>query len=96
VTDRAQGPEPVVRHRPDLQEFHLLAGDDVLSVVGYDRHGDSVAVLHTATPEPLRHRGHASALVEVVLAQLADEGVTVHVRCPFVRWWQSSRGADAR
>jgi hypothetical protein len=45
----------VVR-RDDLQEFQLVHGDDVVSVVGFEQRGGSVVVLHTATPEPLRHR----------------------------------------
>lgn len=85
----------VVRQRPDLQEFHLLDGEDVVSVVGYERRGASVVVLHTATPEPLRHRGYASTLVEAVLAELEREQAHVLIRCPFVRWWQGPRSQGA-
>jgi predicted GNAT family acetyltransferase len=79
----------VVR-RDDLQEFQLVHGDDVVSVVGFEQRGGSVVVLHTATPEPLRHRGCASTLVERALAELERDGAHVTVRCPFVRWWQST------
>jgi predicted GNAT family acetyltransferase len=79
----------VVR-RDDLQEFHLLAGDDVVSVMGFEQRGGTVVVLHTATPEPMRHRGYASTLVERALAELERDGAHVTVRCPFVRWWQST------
>ena len=84
----------VVR-RDDLQEFHLLAGDDVVSVMGFEQRGGSVVVLHTATPEALRHRGHASTLVERALAELERDGAHVMVRCPFVRWWQSTTSAGS-
>jgi len=79
----------VVR-RDDLQEFHLLAGDDVVSVMGFEQRGGTVVVLHTATPEPMRHRGYASTLVERALAELERDGVHVTVRCPFVRWWRGT------
>ena len=87
------GPTPedlrLVR-RDDLQEFQLLDGDDVVSVMGFEQRGGTVVVLHTATPEPLRHRGYASPLVEHALAELERDGAHVTVRCPFVRWWQST------
>lgn len=79
----------VVR-RDDLQEYHLLAGDDVVSVLGFEQRGSTVVVLHTATREPWRHRGCASALVEQVLTELERDGARVAVRCPFVRWWQGA------
>ena len=79
----------VVR-RDDLQEFHLLDGDDVVSVMGSEQRGGSAVVLRTATPEPLRHLGYASTLVERALAELERDGAHVTVRCPFVRWWQST------
>ena len=76
--------------RDDLQEFQLLAGDDVVSVMGFEQRGGTVVVLHTATPEPLRHRGYASTLVERALTELERHGAHITVRCPFVRWWQST------
>ena len=82
----------VVRQH-DLQEFHLLAGDDVVSVMGFEQRGGTIVVLHTATPEPLRHRGYASTLVERALAELDRDGAHVLVRCPFVRWWQTTTGS---
>ena len=47
-------------------------------------------LLHTATREDLRHRGHASTLVEMVLAEVSAQPEQVVVRCPFVRWWQTA------
>ena len=79
--------------RDDLQEFHLLVGDEVVSVLGFEQRGSTVVLSHTATPEPLRHRGYASALAERVLAQLDLDGSRVLVRCPFVRWWQGAAAA---
>jgi predicted GNAT family acetyltransferase len=93
----ADGPpvaeELLVVRRDDLQEFHLLAGDEVVSVLGFGQRGTTVVLSHTATPEPLRHRGYASALVERALAQLDADGSRVVVRCPFVRWWQGAAAA---
>ena len=85
--------ELVVVRRDDLQEFHLLAGDEVVSVLGFEQRGTTVVLSHTATPEPLRHRGYAGALVGRALAQLDQDGSRVVVRCPFVRWWQSAAAA---
>jgi predicted GNAT family acetyltransferase len=83
----------VVRHRADMRSYQLLDGDDVVSVVGYDRHGSTLVLLHTATREDLRHRGCASTLVEKVLAEVSVQQHVV-VRCPFVRWWQTADTAQ--
>ena len=83
----------VLQHRADLQSYQLLDGDDVVSEVGYDRHGSTLVLLHTATREDVRHRGYASALVEKVLAEVAAQQHVV-VRCPFVRWWQAADPAQ--
>jgi predicted GNAT family acetyltransferase len=84
----------VLKHRADLQSYHLLDGEDVVSEVGYDRHGSTLVLLHTATREDVRHRGYASALVESVLAELSAQPDHVVVRCPFVRWWQAADPAQ--
>ena len=83
-------PDLRIVRRDDLQEFHLLDADDVVSTLGFEQRGTTVVLLHTATPEDLRHRGYASTLVEGALDELARDGSHVLVRCPFVRWWQGT------
>ncbi len=84
--------DPVVQHRPDLREYHLVESGTVVSTVGYDRGHGTVVLVYTVTPEEFRHRGHAGRLVGHVLDQLAGEPVRVVVRCPFARRWQAERG----
>ncbi len=91
--DRRGPISALVHHRSELQEYHLLDGGEVVSVLGYDQRGDTVVLLHTATKEHVRGRGYAGALVQEVLADLSARKVHVVVVCPFVRWWQSSRKA---
>ncbi len=74
-----------IQHDEPAAQYALLVDGAAVSVLGYQRHGDTVVVLHTATEVEQRGRGYASRLVDEVLARLEDEGASVVLRCPFAR-----------
>ncbi len=79
--------DATVRHLEQEQRYELVLDGAAVSVLGYDRSRDTVVLLHTATEPEARHRGHASALVAAVVADLEERGLRVVVRCPFVKWY---------
>ena len=78
-----------VRHVEQERRYELVVGGEVASVVGYDRTGDTVVLLHTGTEPAFRGHGCATQLVAAVLADLREQEVRVIARCPFVRWYLS-------
>ncbi len=74
-----------IEHDEEQGQYALHVDGDQVSVLGYERRGDTVVVLHTATEVEQRGRGYASRLVDEVLARLEDEGASVVLRCPFAR-----------
>ncbi len=85
--------DATVRHLEQEQRYELLVSGEPVSVVGYERSGDTVVLLHTATEPAARDRGHATALVAAVLAELDSQGLRVIARCPFVRWYLAGPGS---
>ena len=76
---------PTVRRDEKDQQYELVVDGDVASVLGYETRGQTVVLLHTATAPGLRGRGHATALVQAVMADIAVRGLSPTVRCPFIR-----------
>jgi uncharacterized protein len=76
--------EFVVRDRPEASRFEAVR-DGQIAFLQYERRPDAFVVLHTEVPEPLRGRGIASRLAEVVLQSARAEGLPIVLRCPFVR-----------
>lgn len=69
----------------DVDQYEWLVDGQVVAVMGYEERGSTVLLLHTATDPAARGQGHATRLVEAVLADLAARRLVPSVRCPFVR-----------
>ena len=74
---------PDVQHEPDQNRF-AAAVDGGTAELGYERHGESVAFVHTFVPEEARGQDVGSALVEAGLGWARGEGLGVIPQCPFV------------
>ena len=75
----------VLRRDEQAQQFELVEDGRVVSVMGYERRASTTVLLYTATPPEARHQGHATALVEAVLADLRARSEPYAAGCPFVR-----------
>ena len=76
---------PTLRRSSELEQYEWVVDGQVAAVLGVEERGSTVLLLHTATDPALRGRGHATRLVEAVLADVAQRGLVPSVRCPFVR-----------
>ena len=76
---------PSLRRSAELDQYEWVVDGEVAAVLGFEERGSTIVLLHTATDPALRGRGHATRLVEAVLADVADRGLVPSVRCPFVR-----------
>ena len=75
----------VLRRDEQARQFELVEDGRVVSSMGYEERPSTTVLLYTATPPEARHRGHATALVEAVLADLRARSRPYAVGCPFVR-----------
>jgi predicted GNAT family acetyltransferase len=73
-------------------ELPLPAG---LAVLGYERAGDSIDLLHTNVPKADEGQGHGSALVRAAMDHARSEGLRVIPSCPFVRAYVEKHPEDA-
>ena len=76
---------PSLRRSAEPDQYEWVVDGEVAAVLGFEERGSTIVLLHTATDPALRGRGHATRLVEAVLADVADRGLVPSVRCPFVR-----------
>ena len=83
--------ETDVRHVEQESRYELYVDDVLTSIVGYQRRGDDVVLVHTATEPEFRNRGHATELVAAVLQDLHAQGLHTVARCPFVRWYENTQ-----
>jgi predicted GNAT family acetyltransferase len=59
----------------------------VAGFVEYERHGNTVDLVHTEVDEAFEGRGVGSSLVRGVLDELRGQDVDVTVSCPFIKSW---------
>ena len=75
---------PVVLDRPEASRFEAVV-DGQAAFLQYERRPHSFVLAHTEVPNALRGQGVGNALARFALASARAEGVTIVVRCPFVR-----------
>ena len=73
-----------VRHNLAQGQFEL-AVDGQTSVLQYRRSGESIRLIHTEVPEPLRGRGLGQQLVRAALDYAHFHQLKVVPVCPFVK-----------
>ncbi len=87
---------PIVRHEQNNHLFYLkMEGlpPDMCPRTEYAVLGNNQrAFYHTETPDNLRHKGYATAVVKEALTVATDRGIdTSKSSCPFVKSvWQSA------
>ena len=62
-------------------EGHL--DGELVTVLGFVRHGDVLDLTHTATEPEFRQRGLAGAVTRAALDDVRRRGEKVHPSCPF-------------
>ena len=73
-----------VRHNLAGGQFEIVV-EDQTAVLQYRRSGESIQLLHTEVPEPLRGRGLANQLVRAALDYAHFNQLKVVPVCPFVK-----------
>jgi len=58
--------------------------DGKTAFIEYKRDKNKLIILHTEVPEKLGGKGIGSGMVKQVLKKVAEEGLKVESRCPFV------------
>ena len=83
--DSVEQPVRVVNNEPD-HRFEIQAPDGTFAELIYHvRRGDTLVLLHTEVPPPLRGRGMAGRLARAALEYARARGLRVIVKCPYVR-----------
>ena len=74
---------PVVDNR--AKSRFELERDGQVAILVYERHQDSLVLVHTEVPPELRGQHLGDVLARAGLKAAHDEGLRVVVVCPFVR-----------
>jgi predicted GNAT family acetyltransferase len=80
---RVEHAEAITDH-PERQQFELTI-DGLTAFLAYERSADTLRIIHTEVPEPLRGRHLGESLVHAALAAARAEGRRVVAICPFAR-----------
>jgi hypothetical protein len=73
-----------IRDHREASRFEAVV-DGQIAFLEYERRPNAMVFVHTEVPEPLRGRGIASQLAKAALRSARSEGLSIVVRCPFVR-----------
>lgn len=72
-----------VSRNDELSRYEARSGDEIVSVMEYQRRGDVLVITHTGTQPASRGRGRAGELTEQALADVRANGWRIHPVCPF-------------
>jgi len=72
-----------IQDNPDQHRYELVRGDDILSVLLYDRREDHTVIPHVETRPDHRGNDYGATLVLGVLDIIRDEGGKVYPTCGF-------------
>jgi uncharacterized protein len=73
-----------VSDNPALKRFEVTV-DGETGFLAYERTGETLTLIHTEVPEPLRGRHLGDRLVDAALQAGRAEGLRIVVVCPFAR-----------
>ena len=79
--------EPTVTDAPDAERYEIRAGDRLLGLAAYQRHGEQVVFTHTEVDPDAEGSGLGGKLVRAALDDVRSRGGRVVPRCSFVRGW---------
>jgi hypothetical protein len=88
-------PELTVRDVPNENKYEIRAGDRVLGIAVYRRHGEVTDFLHTEVDQDTGYSKVGSTLVQAALDDVRSRGGSVIAGCPFVRGWIERHGEYA-
>lgn len=71
-------------HNEEKSRFETVV-EGLLSLVDYQKRGDTFFVTHTEVPTPLEGRGIAGALTKALLNYIRDNGYKVVPICPYTK-----------
>ncbi|HEY1278123.1 MAG TPA: GNAT family N-acetyltransferase [Acidimicrobiales bacterium] len=78
--------EPQVIDNPARSRFEVEI-DEHLAQLIYERHGDTLVLIHTEVPEELGGRGLGGRLVTAAVDTAQANGLTIVARCPYAKHW---------
>ena len=73
---------PIIDNK-DQHQYELKMGDEVAILV-YQRHGDTINLIHTEVPEALGGHGLGNKLARFALEEARAQNLQVVPSCPFV------------
>jgi predicted GNAT family acetyltransferase len=91
----APSSEIVVRDHPEANRLEAVV-DGHTAFLTYERGPQSIALVHTEVPEPVRGRGIATRLAESGIEFARATGLALVVRCPLVREYLRKHPEAAR
>lgn len=77
---------PAIGDNATKRRYEIVIGEHV-AFLDYRRRDDSIILLHTEVPVPLRDRGLAQQLARHALDRARLDGLEVIVKCPFITVW---------
>ncbi|MBG6238558.1 putative GNAT family acetyltransferase [Mycetocola sp. CAN_C7] len=81
---------PVLAHEPDAHRYTLSIGDELVCVADYSLRPGQIYFTHTYTSPPRRGNGHAAALIEFAVDDVAaNTDLRIVPSCSFVVDWFS-------
>ena len=72
-------------HNTDRDRFELWDSDTFMGLVGYEKDGDVLILLHTVIEERFGQQGIARLLVSLVLTRMRLDGIKIRPVCSYVR-----------
>ena len=72
-------------HNTDRDRFELWDSDTFMGLVGYEKDGDVLILLHTVIEERFGQQGIARLLVSLVLTRMRLDDVKIRPVCSYVR-----------
>lgn len=71
----------------EAQRRYEIVIDGHVAFLDYRRRDESIILVHTEVPLPLRDRGLAQRLARHALDTARQDGLEVIVKCPFITTW---------
>jgi len=78
--------EPQVIDNPARSRFEVEI-DGHLAQLIYERHGDTLVLIHTEVPDELGGHGLGGRLVTAAVDAAEADGLKIVARCPYAKHW---------
>lgn len=67
--------------------YELLTSEGALSIADYAERGAVRAITHVETPPEVQGRGHAAALMTLIVEHARSSGIQLRPLCSYARTW---------